>query len=316
MFLVVLCGILLLLLVGFLLLCNKVGCIFVKNLSRKNPGEKFSADIDVSFYEKSPVRKLAQEGLAYMDALPQEDVYITSQDGLKLHATVFPAEDSPKKFVLGIHGFQSHARNEYAPHIAFYRSIGFSMLLPDDRAHGYSEGQYITLGVKDRLDCVSWAKYLVERYGEDIQILLHGVSMGGATVLSASGEADLPPQVIGVVSDCGFTSVEAAFTHELQSMFHIPPALPVKICGWYAKHKAGFDFNEARPIDQVKKAKVPIFFVQGADDFLVPQEMARQLYESCSAPKRLLIVEHANHAESIAIDPEGYHQAIHELFGI
>ena len=316
MFLAVLFGVLLLLLIGFLLLCHKVGCIFVKNLTRKNPGEKFSADIDVSFYEKSPVRKLAQEGLTYMDTLPQEDVYITSLDGLKLHAEIFPAEDCPKKFVLGIHGFQSHARNEYAPHIAFYQSIGFSMLLPDDRAHGYSEGQYITMGVKDRRDCISWANYLVERFGEDIQILLHGVSMGGATVLSASGEADLPSQVIGVVSDCGFTSVEAAFTHQLQSMFHISPALPVKICAWYAKHKAGFDFNEARPIDQVKKSKVPIFFVQGSDDFMVPQEMAKQLYEACSSPKRLLIVEHANHAESIAIDPEGYHQAIHELFGI
>ena len=300
----------------FVLLCRMIGKKFLKNLKRKKPGEAFSADIDVSFYMNSPVRALAKEGMAYMETLPQEEVDITSHDGIRLHAVVFPACDNPKKFVLGIHGFQSHARNEFAPHIAYYRSLGYSMLLPDDRAHGLSEGDYITMGVKDRLDCVDWAKYLVERYGADVQILLHGVSMGGATVLSASAEPELPKQVFGVVSDCGFSCVRDAFAFQLKAMYHVESDFPVKVCQWYAKHKAGFDFTEARPIDRVKEARVPIFFVQGAEDCLVPKEMAEQLYMACTAPKKLLIVEHASHAESIALDPEGYHQAMRELFGI
>ena len=309
-------AILLLALIAFLLVCRMIGKKFLKNFSRKNPGEKFTADIDVSFYTKGPLAKLAQEGMDYMKSLPKEDVYITSHDGLRLHGTLFPLGDDPKKFVLGIHGFQSHAFNEFAPHIAYYRSRGFSMLLPDDRAHGYSEGQYITMGVKDRLDCLDWANYLANRFGPDCQILLHGVSMGGATVLSASGEEGLPSQVMGVVSDCGFTSVEEAFSVQMRNMYHIPPAFPLMVCRWFAKHRADFDFREARPIDQVKKARVPIFFAQGADDFLVPREMAERLYAACPTPKELLMVEHASHAESIAVDPEGYHAAMERLFGI
>ena len=299
-----------------LLLFRFIGKKFLKNLKRKNPGEKFTADFDVSFYQNSPLRKLAQDGMDYMATLPHEDVTITSRDGLKLHATLFPAEGNTKNFVLGIHGFQSHAWNEFGPHIAYYRSLGFGMLLPDDRAHGLSEGPYITMGVKDRMDCVDWAKYLVSRFGPDTRILLHGVSMGGATVVSASGEADLPPQVFGVVSDCGFTCVKEAFAFQVHSIFHMPPAIPVMVSQWYAKHRAGFDFAEARPIDQVRKARVPILFAQGEEDCIVPAWMAQKLYDACTSPKKLLLVPGASHAESVAIDPEGYHKAIEQLFGL
>ena len=306
-----------LLLVLFFVLCRTIGSNFVRNLKRRAPGEKFSADIDVSFYLDGPLPKLAEAGMEYMKTLPHEDVEIKSEDGLKLHATLFPAPDGAPNFVIGIHGFQSHAWNEFAPHIKFYQSRGFGMLLPDDRAHGESEGEYITMGVKDRRDCIAWARYLAGRFGKDTRILLHGVSMGGATVLSASGESDLPPEVKGVVSDCGFTSPKASFASQIERLYHIPPEFPVRVCQWYAKHRAGFDFMEARPIDQVKNTKVPVLFVQGKDDVMVPAFMAEELYEACgSEKKRLLLVEHANPAESIALDPEGYRGAICELFGI
>ena len=114
-------GVVALLLVGFLLLCRKTGTQFMQNLRRRKPGEPFNPNIDISFYTKGPLCKKAKEGMAFMETLPYEDVYITSEDGLKLHGILFPAEEHPKKIVLGVHGFQSHARNEFGPHIAFYR---------------------------------------------------------------------------------------------------------------------------------------------------------------------------------------------------
>ena len=306
----------LVLLGGFWGICHQIGSRFLRNLRHKKPGDKFNEDIDVSFYLNGPLPKLAREGVAYMETLPHEDVYITSEDGLRLHATLFPAPGGAADYVVGIHGFQSRAWQEYAPHIAFYQSIGFGMLLPDDRGHGQSEGEYATMGVKDRRDCICWVKYLAERFGEQTRVLLHGVSMGGATVLSASGEADLPAQVLGVVSDCGFTSPRESFACQIRSLYNIPPQFPVLVSQWYAKHRAHFDFTEAQPIDQVRHAKVPILFIQGARDIMVPEFMAHKLYEACSGRKQLLIVPEANHAESIAYDPQGYRQAIRDLFRI
>ena len=312
---IILIGIILLL-ISFIGICHTIGSNFLRNLRHKKPGEKFNEDIDISFYLNGPLPALAKKGIEYMNTLPHEDVYIQSEDGLKLHATLFPAPGEASKYVVGIHGFQSQAWNEYAPHVAFYQSIGFGMLLPDDRGHGQSEGDYATMGVKDRRDCISWANYLVNRFGKETKVLLHGVSMGGATVLSASGEEDLPKEVIGVVSDCGFTSPKESFECQIKSLYHIPPQFPVRVSQWYAKHKAHFDFEEAKPIDQVQHANVPILFVQGAKDIMVPEFMAHKLYEACSSQKKLLVVPEANHGESIAYDPDGYHEAIRTLFNI
>lgn len=267
------------------------------------------------YYIDTPHYKVSREGMKILKTLQSEDNYISSRDGLKLHAYMFPAEKPSKKFILGVHGYRSYSRPEYAPYTEFYRSEGFNMFLPDDRAHAPSEGEYVGFGVLDRLDCVDWAKYIVEKYGEDVEILLHGVSMGAATVLAASGETDLPPQVKGIISDCGFTSANEVLKFQLKNMAHLPASdkiLPKveKIC----KKKAGFDFHEYSAIDQVKNAKVPILFVQGKKDNMVPAHMAEDLYNACPTKKKLLMVQEAGHGESIAFAPEEYYRDIKEMF--
>ena len=300
-----------------LLMFVGIGRRFMQTVRRpESADEPMPSFIDISFYQNSPHRLVAEKGLEVMKTLPHEDVFIQSEDGLKLHAAYFPAPEESGKVVLGIHGFRSKAWHEYAPYIEFYHALGYSMLLPDDRAHGQSEGDYIGMGVLDRRDCISWAKYLVERFGKNVSILMHGVSMGGAAVLSASGEEDLPPQVQGIISDCGYTSFWDQIVFHIISRYKIPTFPVLNICEWYAKHYAGYDFHTITPLKQVTKAKVPILFVQGEKDFMVPAEMAQRLYEACTSRKRLLMVPEASHAESIALAPEEYHQAIKEFFNI
>ena len=268
-------------------------------------------------YMESPHYKAGERGIVLLkEELPCEDVYLTSRDGLKLHGYLYPMGDQPKKFVIGIHGYRSYSRPEYAPYVEFYRSLGYSMLLPDDRAHAPGEGEYIGFGVLDRLDCVDWCKYLVERYGEDVEILLHGVSMGGATVVSASGEADLPEQVKGIVSDCAFTNAWDVLHFQLKEAMHLPADLILPRVEQLCIKKAGFDFHTYSAIEQVKNARVPMLFVHGGKDTMVPPHMVHELYEACPTEKRLLFVDEAAHGESIAFAPEEYHTAIRELFGI
>ena len=202
------------------------------------------------------------------------------------------------------------------PRTSNFTALWDTMLLPDDRAHAPSEGKYIGFGVLDRLDCVDWAKYLVETYGDDVEILLHGVSMGAATVLAASGEEDLPAQVKGIVSDCGFTCAWDALHSQLHDMAHLPADLILPSVEKICKKRAGFDFREHSAIEQVKNAKVPILFVHGGKDQMVPVHMVHELYEACPTEKKLLLVEEAGHGESIGFAPDEYHQAIRDLFKI
>ena len=267
------------------------------------------------YYIGTPHYKVSQAGLKVMKNMTYEDAYIQSRDDLKLHAYMFPANEKPKKFVIGVHGYRSYARPEYAPYIEFYQSLGYSMLLPDDRAHRPSEGDYIGFGVLDRLDVVDWAKYLVKTYGEDVEIIMHGVSMGGATVCAASGEEDLPKQVKGIVSDCAFSNAWDVLHYQLQDVAHLPADYILPKVEKLAEKKAGFNFHDYSAVEQVKKASVPMLFVQGEEDPMVPAYMAQELYDACaSKEKRLLVVPKAGHGESIAFAPDEYHELICELF--
>ena len=225
-------------------------------------------------------------GFRYMDKMPSEDKWIESFDKLKLHGKLYPAPEKSRKFVLCIHGCRTNSKSEFAPFIRFYHDQGYNVFLPDDRAHGESEGELIGFGCLDRFDVVDWAKFLVDEYGEDIEILIQGVSMGAAASINACGEDNLPKQVMGLVADCSFTSVIEQFGNSFQSIFHIPKFPFVPLCSLMSKFRGGYSFYEHSPLENSAKIKVPVLFIQGDEDNLVKPEMAKRLYDACKARKR------------------------------
>lgn len=246
----------------------------------------------------------------YMMAQPREDVYITSEDGLRLHGTYFPREGN--KLVICFHGYTSEGMNDYIGLSGYYMKNGYSMLLVDERAHGKSEGKYIGFGCKDRYDALCWITWAIEKYGDDLQILLHGTSMGGATVLMTSG-LDLPKQVKGIISDCGFTSPKYVFSHVLRSMYHMPAFPLIQITDFMNKKKAGYGLDTCNAAREVRKAKIPILLIHGDADFFVPCSMCEEIYENCASPVKKLIVKGASHAESYYTDTKAYETALDDF---
>ena len=254
-----------------------------------------------------------QERKDYMLVQPHEEVWRMSEDGLRLHATFFPNQDS-KKIALCLHGYTSQGMSDYIGLSGYYLKHGFAMFLPDARAHGQSEGEYVGFGCLDRYDLLGWIHWIMKRCGEDVQILLHGTSMGGATVLMASS-LKLPPQVKGIVSDCGFTSPKAVFTHVLHSMYHLPAFPMIPIASFVNRRKAGYGLDDCNAAREVRKAKVPVLLIHGSADSFVPCRMCEEIYENCASPKKKLIIEGAAHAESYYKDPENYEKALDEFIG-
>ena len=254
-----------------------------------------------------------KERREWMMEQPHEDVWITSHDGLKLHGTYFKGEEGDKA-VICFHGYTSEGLNDYGSLSHYYLKHGFRMLLIDERAHGRSEGEHIGFGCMDRLDGESWVKWMVEKAGEDVQIILHGNSMGGATVLMMSG-LKLPEQVKGIISDCAFTSMKDVFTHVLHSMYHIPAFPIIQIASWINTKKVGYGLDDCNSAREVEKAEVPILFIHGDKDVFVPCWMTEEAYKHCASPKTKLIVEGAGHGESYYKDTEGYERAMDSFIG-
>ena len=256
---------------------------------------------------------LLQTRKEYLLAQPHEDVYVQSHDGLKLHATWFPVGDR-KKVVICFHGYTSKGMSDYIGLSDYYLKRGYSMLLVDERAHGESEGTYIGFGCLDRHDAVKWIGWVLDICGEDVQMLLHGTSMGGATVLMTSGLA-LPSQVKGIISDCAFTSAKEVFSHVLNSMYHMPAFPMIQISSLVNKKKAGYGLDDCNSAREVRKAEVPILLIHGDADTFVPCHMCETIYENIASEKKKLIIKGAAHAECYYKDMEAYEKALNEFIG-
>lgn len=241
------------------------------------------------------------------------DEWLMSADGLRLHATWFPQGEC-KKVVICFHGYTSQGMKDYLGLSGYYLKNGYSMLLVDERAHGESEGRYIGFGCLDRFDALKWINWVIRKCEEDVVILLHGTSMGGATVLMMSS-LELPVQVKGIISDCAFTSPKEVFNHVLKSMYHLPAFPIMNISDFLNRRFAGYGLDECNAAREVKKAKVPILFIHGSGDTFVPCSMCETIYESCASPKKKLIIEGAAHAECYYKDTNAYENALTEFIG-
>ena len=207
-----------------------------------------------------------------------EDVFIKSDDNLKLHATLLRSK-SNKNCVICFHGYTGKGLNDYGSIAKFYIEQGFNMLIVDERAHGDSEGTYIGFGVLDRYDVVKWVEYAIKRFGNDVNIMLHGDSMGATTVLLASG-LNLPKNVKAIVADCGFTSAYDVFSHILKRDYHIPKFPIMNVTEIMKRKKAGYGYNDASTLDAVASTDIPILFVHGDKDDFVPIWMSEKNYEA------------------------------------
>lgn len=252
-----------------------------------------------------PTIRVAKEWLA---GQPQDDVWVTSTDGLRLFGKFFPCGNS-KKTVICFHGYTSEGLNDYSTLARFYLENGYNLMIVDQRAHGKSEGTYIGFGCLDRLDAKIWIDYVVGRVGEDSSILLHGDSMGAATVLMTTG-LKLPRQVKAAVSDCAFTSAWDVFCAVLKNMYHLPPFPIMQIANQMVKKRAGYELDECNAKREVAKAEIPILFIHGKDDSFVPCSMVYELYGNCQSQKKLVVVDGAGHVESCYKNPESYEEAI------
>lgn len=240
----------------------------------------------------------------------KENISILSHDGLNLNATKYTPNPNSNNWVIIVHGYTSSQKavRSVAMH---YSEHNFNIITPDLRAHGTSDGKYIGMGWLDRKDIVSWVNNFLESNPE-ANIILHGISMGAATVMMTSSE-DLPSNVKCIIEDCGYTSVYEIFSSELKLRFGLPSFPILDSASVVTKIRAGYGLREASAIEQVKKSKRPILFIHGESDKFVPVSMVHKLYDAATCKKDLLIVPNADHDKSRIVDPESYYNKVFEF---
>lgn len=244
--------------------------------------------------------------------LPHEDVNIVSRDSLKLTGKFYQfAPGAPIEIMF--HGYRGGAERDMSGGVQRCFSVGRSALVVEQRCSNTSEGNVITFGIREHLDCLDWIDFTIDRYGKNVKIILTGISMGASTVLMAAGQT-LPQNVIGVLADCGFTSAKKIMYH-VMGQLKLPPRICYPILKIGAKLFGKFDLEEYSAIEAMKHCTVPVIFYHGEGDDFVPCSMSRENYDACIARKCLVTVPGAGHGLSYPADPERYIRTLLEFFG-
>lgn len=240
---------------------------------------------------------------AWMDENSQ-DVYITNKENLKLHA--YSIEQKSDIYMIMVHGYRGEGLGLISP-IKKMKKKGYNILVPDLRGHGLSEGDYIAMGWDDRLDIMEWIDFILSQ-NKNANIILYGVSMGGATVMNVAGEK-LPIQVKAIIEDCGYTSVWDIFKDHID-MEPWQSELALHVASLVTKMRAGYYLSDVQPIEQVKKSHTPILFIHGDQDDFVPFDMLDELYNAASCPKEKLVIHGAGHGDCDWVDGDLYYGTI------
>lgn len=262
--------------------------------------------------DRPDLLKKIEDGRNKMRNTPYEDMEITSFDGLKLVGQFYRAEKDMGRYLICMHGYRS-SPEDFMCALGQFLSLGYNVLLVNQRAHGKSEGKWITFGVKERRDCISWCNHLIKTFGNDIKVVFDGLSMGATTVLMAASEPDIPKNVVGIMADCGFSSPFDIIAHVAKKDMHIPkfPLLYLMIPA--VKFWAGFSLTKYSTIKSVKKTSLPILFIHGQDDDFVPCDMSVAAYNARPQNSILFTVPGAKHGLSYLIDEEGCSKACEDF---
>ena len=293
------------------------GCLAGKYMSNYalTPEVHGIADIERT---RQKADSLCPGSTAWYDGLKAQgilkDTTIVGYRDFKVHACYVPAKDpeTAEGTALVIHGYgDNHLVFLYL--VRMYRDeLNYNVLFPDLQYHGYSEGDHIQMGWNDRLDVEKWIEVAHDIFKDDFMVL-HGVSMGGATVMMTSGH-ELPDYVRAFVEDCGYASVIAQFNNNRKQSFPFIPPDVLQSASLVTKKKYGWGFWEASSLKQLAKCDKPMLFIHGDSDDFVPTDHVYKNFEAkVNGYKELWVTKDAVHANSYAKHPLEYTQRVRDF---
>lgn len=261
--------------------------------------------------DNSPVYKGKEEIITQLiDSLKTreyEDIYIKSFDRTKLHARLFENKGSKKVAIL-CHGYRGTGYRDFCGGAKEALELGYSVILIDQRGHGLSKRHSITFGVRESKDVVKWSEYARNRFGEDIKLVLIGISMGGAAVLMASDKV----KKAKVIADCPFSSPEIMLKETIRKM-KLPLWLFYPLLNLSSLIYAHTNLNKASSYKSVKNTDNPILIIHGDHDSIVPYWISKELYEANADKIQYELFPNAEHGMSYIEDTKRYRLIIKEF---
>lgn len=249
-----------------------------------------------------------------IDSLTTQEGALTAFDGVKLRYTWLRCADETQKVCVIVHGFGSRWEH-VVKYAKLYLARGYDALLFDHRGSGESGGIFTTMGFKERRDLHDLVMLARRDKGfpeKECVVGVHGESMGGATVLLTACMEE-PPDF--VVADCPYADLSEQLRYSVRHVKHLPSEPFEPVASLITRIRAGFRYSDVSPIREIKKKDglpdIPILFIHGEDDKLIPASATKRLYEAKRGVKEMCIFPGAGHSRSLISDRERYKRVVY-----
>lgn len=244
--------------------------------------------------------------LSEIEKLPREELQMTSHDGLHLQAIYYPGDGD--ETVIWVHGYTSHAERESAFPGLFYHSLGFNVLIPYLRAHGISEGKYISLGPLECIDMMGWVEEINKKHPNG-QILMHGLSMGGGIVLDLACKE--MKNVKALIADAPSDKVDSIFYHVAGSVFKKDSDKVFACCCQRFQKEFGVEPAKFDRVKNIVQGRYPLLLSAGSEEHL--ESTLSAIKEGNPAETTVLILPGCNHGNGMYKQTELYQSTIRDF---
>ncbi|MBD0340723.1 MAG: alpha/beta fold hydrolase, partial [Microcoleus sp. Co-bin12] len=199
--------------------------------------------------------------------------------------------------VLYLHGNGSNV-GANVEHANRFHRLGLSVFTIDYRGYGKSQGDFPSESQVYEDAQVAW-DYLVQQRGvKPHQIYIYGHSLGGAIAIDL---AVRHPEAAGLIVEGSFTSTRAMVDFQ-KGLFWLFPI------DWLLTQR--FD-----SLSKVDRLQMPVLFIHGTADNVVPVEMSKKLFDAAPEPKQLYIVPDGGHNNVAQIGGAEYLQIVSQFLG-
>ncbi|MED1740296.1 alpha/beta hydrolase [Bacillus swezeyi] len=242
------------------------------------------------------------------DSSQKEELFLTSEDGCRLHAMLFPVPES-RKAVMIAHGIKWSLFGGYK-YVELFQSLGYHVLLCDSRCHGLSGGSHVSYGFYEKNDLAMWADELENKLGKDLWIGVHGESLGAAAAIELMKQ---DRRIQFCIADSCFSDLTELCRFQLKAAVKLAVPFLIPLTSSLIKRRHGWGLADISPVSDLEQTDTPLFIIHGTDDQLVPPQMAKNLYERKKGIKRLYLIEGAGHVGGFRQNPEEYFKKIKDF---
>ena len=260
-----------------------------------------------------PPRKSAIAYTPDQYKLAYETIDFVTADGIRLRGWFVPASGGETgRTIILCHGWGSN-RGELLRDTYFLAEHGFNLFYFDFRASGESKGAVSSVGYLETRDFdAAYAFLKLHRPHAAEAVGVFGTSMGGSVAMYGAVKY---PEIICLLAENTFLSYRRVVANWSWRRLKTPYFPLVAMTLFFVRRKLKADPEPYGPRYSAAGLKMPVLFINGDNDDLVPMAEAKELFALCaSEQKQMWVVAGASHAKCAEVGGEVYRKKVTSFF--